>query len=124
MEAKAISRYIRQSPRKVRQVADLVRGKDIESALDQLHFSNKKASESVEKTVRSAISNLMSLEGGAGINPEDLYLKEIYIDAGATVKRFRAGSMGRASVIRKRSSHISVVVAEKKDNVSQNKRKK
>jgi len=124
MEAKAISRHIKQSPRKVRMVADLVRGKDVETALNQLHFSNKKASEWVEKTVRSAVSNLMTLEGGAGVSPEDLFVKTILVDAGATVKRFRAGSMGRASIIRKRSSHISVTVAEKKDKVGKNQKKK
>jgi len=124
MEAKAISRHIKQSPRKVRMVADLVRGKDVETVLNQLHFSNKRASEWVEKTVRSAVSNLMALEGGAGVNPEDLFVKTILVDAGATVKRFRAGSMGRASVIRKCSSHISVTVAEKKDKVGKNQKKK
>ncbi|MDD5765482.1 MAG: 50S ribosomal protein L22 [Candidatus Marinimicrobia bacterium] len=124
MEAKAISRHIKQSPRKVRMVADLVRGKDVETALNQLHFSNKKASEWIEKTVRSAVSNLMTLEGGAGVSPEDLFVKTILVDAGATVKRFRAGSMGRASIIRKRSSHISVTIAEKKDKVGKNQKKK
>jgi large subunit ribosomal protein L22 len=105
-------------------VADLVRGKDVETALNQLHFSNKKAAEWIEKTVRSAVSNLMTLEGGAGVSPEDLFVKTILVDAGATVKRFRAGSMGRASIIRKRSSHISVTIAEKKDKVGKNQKKK
>lgn len=115
MEAKAIHRYVRQSARKVRLVADLVRGKDIETALNLLHFNNKKASEPIEKVVRSAVSNLMNSEGGSGLSPEDMYLKTIYVDGGAMVKRFRAGSMGRASIIRRRLCHVTVVVAEKEN---------
>ena len=122
MEARAISRYNRQSSRKVRQAADLVRGKDIETSLNILHFSSKKSSFSVEKTVRSAVSNLLNSEGGSGINPEDLYIKTIFVDEGNTTRRYRARAMGRASIIRRRTSHISVVVAEKKDRIS-NKRK-
>ncbi len=118
MEARAISKYNRQSSRKVRQVADLVRGKDVEIALNTLHFSSKKASLSVEKTVRSAVSNLLNSEGGTGINPEDLYIKTIFVDEGTTARRFRAGAMGRASIIRRRTSHISVVIAEKNAKVS------
>ena len=119
MEAKAIQRYVRQSARKVRLVADLVRGKDIETVLNLLHFNNKKASEAVEKVIRSAVSNLMNSEGGAGLSPENMYLKTIYVDGGATAKRFRAGSMGRASIIRRRSCHITVVVAEKENKAKQ-----
>ncbi|MBN2601458.1 MAG: 50S ribosomal protein L22 [Candidatus Marinimicrobia bacterium] len=119
MEAKAISRHVRQSARKVRLVADMVRGKNIEFALNALHFSNKKASETVEKTIRSAVSNLMNLEGGSGIEPEDLFVKTIFVDEAGIARRFRAGSMGRASIIRKRSSHLTVIVAEK-----ENKKKK
>ncbi|MBU0712406.1 50S ribosomal protein L22 [bacterium] len=119
MEAKAISRHVRQSARKVRLVADMVREKNIEFALNALHFSNKKASETVEKTIRSAVSNLMNLEGGSGVEPEDLFVKTIFVDEAGIARRFRAGSMGRASIIRKRSSHLTVIVAEK-----ENKKKK
>jgi large subunit ribosomal protein L22 len=113
MEAKAISKYVRQSARKVRLVADMVRGKDVETALNVLHFNNKKASQAVEKAIRSAVSNLMNMEGGANIEPEDLWVKTIYIDEGVTAKRWRAGSMWRATLIRKRSCHLTVIVAEK-----------
>ncbi|MCD6206234.1 MAG: 50S ribosomal protein L22 [Candidatus Marinimicrobia bacterium] len=115
MEAKAISRHVRQSARKVRLVADMVRGKDLEFALNALHFSNKKASLTVEKTIRSAVSNLMNQEGGSGIEPEDMYIKTIFVDEAGIARRWRAGSMGRASIIRKRSCHITVVVAEKEN---------
>ena len=115
MEAKAISRHVRQSARKVRLVADMVRGKDLEFALNALHFSNKKASVTVEKAVRSAVSNLMNLEGGAGVEPEDLYIKTIFVGEAGIARRWRAGAMGRASIIRKRSCHLTVVVAEKQN---------
>ncbi|OQC45186.1 MAG: 50S ribosomal protein L22 [Candidatus Marinimicrobia bacterium ADurb.Bin030] len=115
MEAKAVHRYVRQSARKVRLVADLVRGKDVETALNLLHFNSKKASENVEKVVRSAVSNLLNSEGGSKLNPEDLYIKTIYVDGGSIAKRFRAGSLGRASIIRRRLCHITVVVAEKEN---------
>ncbi len=115
MEAKAISRHVRQSARKVRLVADMIRGKNLEYAINTLHFSNKKASVTVEKAVRSAVSNLMNLEGGSNIEPEELYVKTVYADEGGMAKRWRAGAMGRASVIRKRSCHLTVVVAEKED---------
>ncbi|HRS52174.1 MAG TPA: 50S ribosomal protein L22 [Candidatus Marinimicrobia bacterium] len=115
MEAKAVQRYVRQSARKVRQVADLVRGKDVETALNLLHFNSKKASETVEKVVRSAVSNLLNSEGGSKLNPEDLYIKTIYVDGGSIAKRFRAGSLGRASIIRRRLCHVTVVVAEKEN---------
>ncbi len=115
MEAKASSKNVRQSARKVRQVADLVRGKELERALNLLHFSNKKASEVVEKTIRSCVANLLNTDAGGHLEPEDLYLKTIYVNEGQTARRFRPRAMGRATIIRKRSSHISVEIAEKKD---------
>lgn len=115
MEAKAVNRYERQSARKVRLLADMVRGKDLEQALNALHFSSKKASVAVEKTIRSAVSNLMNQEGGSGIEPEDLYIKTIYVDEAGIARRWRAGAMGRASIIRRRSCHLTVVVAEKEN---------
>ena len=115
MEARARSKYIRQSPRKVRQIADLVRGKSIPEALNILHFSRKKASKFIEKTVRSAVSNLINSEGGSGVSPEDLFIKEIYVDPGPMWKRIRPAPMGRATFLGKRTSHLSVVVAEFED---------
>lgn len=115
MEAQAISRYVRQSARKVRLVADMIRGKEVETALNVLHFNNKKASQAVEKIVRSAVANLMNMEGGANIEPENLFVKTIYVNEGGITKRWRAGSMGRAALIRKRSCHLTVVVAEKEN---------
>jgi large subunit ribosomal protein L22 len=112
MEAKAVAKYIRMSPRKVRRVADLVRGKEVGEALNILHFTRKAASEPLEKTLRSAIANMLNLEGSSKVNPEELYVKEIRIDEGVTLRRFRAASMGRAVRIRKRTSHILIKVAQ------------
>jgi len=113
MEARAIGRYQHQSPRKIRMAADLIRGKDLEVALNLLHFSNKKSANLVEKVLRSAVANLLNTTAGASTNPEDLYVKSVWIDPGPMVKRYRAGSMGRANIIRRRQSHITVVVTEK-----------
>ncbi len=115
MEAKAIQRNIRQSARKVRQVCELIKGKDLDRALNALHFNNKKASIQVEKTVRSAVSNLLNTDEGGHLEPEELYIKTIFVDEGPTARRFRPRAMGRATIIRKRSSHLTVVVAEKND---------
>lgn len=112
MEAKAVAKYIRMSPRKIRRVADLVRGKQVGEALNILHFTRKAASEPLEKTLRSAIANMLNLEGSSKVDPEELYVKEVRIDEGVTLRRFRAASMGRAVRIRKRTSHILIKVAQ------------
>ncbi len=112
MEAKAIAKYIRMSPRKIRRVADLIRGKDVGEALNILHFTRKAASRPLEKTLRSAISNMLNVEGSSKVDPDELYIKEIRIDEGITLRRFRAASMGRAVRIRKRTSHITIKVAQ------------
>ncbi|MBN2279243.1 MAG: 50S ribosomal protein L22 [Candidatus Marinimicrobia bacterium] len=115
MEARAIQRNIRQSARKVRQVCDMIRGKKLEFALNTLHFSNKKASLQIEKTLRSAVSNLLNTDEGGHLEPEDLFIKSIFVNEGPTARRFRPTAMGRATIIRKRTSHLTVVVAEKDD---------
>lgn len=117
MEAKAIAKYIRMSPRKVRRVADLIRGKNVGEALNILHFTRKDASMPLEKTLRSAISNMLNIEGSSRVDPDDLYIKELRVDEGVTLRRFRAASMGRAVRIRKRTSHITIKVAELAEEV-------
>ncbi len=112
MEARAVAKYIRMSPRKVRRVADLIRGKNVGEAINILHFTRKAASVPVEKVLRSAVSNMLNIEESSKVDPDELYVKEIRVDEGVTLKRFRAASMGRAVRIRKRTSHISVIVAE------------
>jgi large subunit ribosomal protein L22 len=109
MEARAISRHVRVTPRKVRLVIDLIRGRNVEEAYALLQYTNKAAAMPVLKTLRSAVSNAMQAEGGHG--PEDLVVKEVFADEGPTWKRIRPRAMGRAYRVRKRTSHITVVVS-------------
>ena len=110
MEAKAVAKYVRMSPIKLKPVTDLVRGKDLAEALTILRFTPGKGAELVEKVVRSAAANA---ENNFDINVDDLYIAEIYANQGPTMKRGRPGSQGRASIILKRSSHIGVTLKER-----------
>jgi large subunit ribosomal protein L22 len=99
----------RQSPRKVRLVVDAVRGKQVNAALTTLTFMPKKASKAVKKLVESAIANASH---NFNLNPETLFVKEITVDQGPILKRWRARARGRAASIHKHTSHIKVVLAE------------
>ena len=110
MEARATLRYNRQSARKVRKVLNRIRGSRVNSAIDYLHFSSEKASIAVEKTIRSAIANLMQVEGSSDLNPDKFKIKEAYANQGPVMKRFRAASMGRASRLRRPSSHLTIII--------------
>lgn len=110
MEAVAKSKYLRMSPRKVRQVLDIVRGMDVEEALNTLHFTRKTAAEAISKTINAAFHNLGNIEEGERIEMENVIIKEAFVDSGPTLKRFRPMSMGRAGRIRKRTAHITIVV--------------
>tara|TARA_B100000424_G_scaffold184394_1_gene142981 strand:- start:1441 stop:1782 length:342 start_codon:yes stop_codon:yes gene_type:complete len=110
MEARATSRYNRQSARKIRKVLNRVRGSNVDSAIDYLHFSPEKASVVIEKTIRSAIANLLQVEGNNDLDIKTLKIKEAYADQGPVMKRFRAASMGRASRLRRPSSHLTIVL--------------
>lgn len=110
MMAKAVARYVRISPRKVRQVVDLVRGKSVGEALAILKFTPKRASGPVAKVIRSAVANA---EHNYDLNRDNLVIAAAYVDQGPTWKRYRPRAYGRANVIRKRTSHITVVVKEK-----------
>ena len=114
MEAKAIARHIHQSPRKIRKTLDNVRGLKVGDALNQLHFSPEKAASVIETTLRSAVSNLMSENEELNIDPEGLGIKEAFVDGGPVMKRFRAASMGRASRLRRPTSHVTIVVTDEK----------
>lgn len=111
MEAKAISRYVRIAPRKMCLVADLVRGKRVNDALNILHFSPKRSSLVIEKTIRSALANLMDKEDARSINVDDAVIREIRVNQGPTWKRFKPRAMGRATRIRKRTSHLYVTLS-------------
>ncbi|RMF60761.1 MAG: 50S ribosomal protein L22 [Calditrichaeota bacterium] len=113
MEAVARSKYVRMSPFKVRRVVNLIKGKNVEDALNILHFSPKRASKTLEKTLRSAVANFFLNEEAAHISPHDIYVKKVLVDEGPTLRRFRPMSMGRAGRIRRRTSHITIVVESK-----------
>jgi large subunit ribosomal protein L22 len=110
MEAQAVARYIRIAPRKVRIVLDLIRGKHVDEALSILKFTPKAASKILEKLVKSAAANA---ENNHDMNRDNLYIAKAYADQGPTLKRFRARAQGRAARIRKRTSHITIILMEK-----------
>lgn len=110
MEAKAIARYVRMSPQKVRLVIDLIRGKDVEEARQTLTFIRKAAALPVRKVLESAVANA---EQNKNIDKDILYVKKICVDQGPSLKRWRARAQGRAFSIRKRTSHITVVLDER-----------
>jgi large subunit ribosomal protein L22 len=111
MEARAINRYIGSSPRKMRLVVDLIRGKSVEEALTILHFSPKHAAKVAEKVLRSAISNLQNKQEGGRLDTHDVFIKEAYVDGGPSLKRLLPAPMGRAYRILKRSNHLTIVIA-------------
>ena len=109
MEAKAVAKYVKMSPSKLKPVCDLVRGKNLSEALTILKFTPGKGSQIVEKVVQSAAANA---ENNHEMNPDALYVAEISANKGPTMKRFMPGSQGRASIILKRTSHVGVTLKE------------
>lgn len=115
MQAKAIAREIKMSPRKVRLVVDQIRGKSVNEAYAILQFSKKAAADPVGKTLRSAVANAQNkaLDSGDVLDIDELRVATVFVDEGPTQNRWRAAAMGRASPLRKRTSHITVVVDTK-----------
>lgn len=111
-EAKAVARYIRISPRKVRLVVDLIRGKDVKEALAILKYTPQRASVPVAKVVKSAAANA---EHNYDMDSDSLVVAACYVDQGPIIKRWQPRAMGRADVLRHRTSHITVIVQEKKE---------
>lgn len=118
MEARAINRYIGTSPRKMRLVIDLIRGKAVEEALTILHFAPKHAAKTAEKVLRSAIANVQNKDEGGRVDTGTLFVKEAFVDGGPVVKRISPAPMGRAFRIRKRSNHITIVVSQRQGAVT------
>ncbi|MCK6263132.1 MULTISPECIES: 50S ribosomal protein L22 [Vibrio] len=110
MEALAKHNFARISPQKARLVADQIRGKSVDQALEILTFSNKKAAELIKKVLESAIANA---EHNEGADIDDLSVAKIFVDEGPIMKRIMPRAKGRADRILKRSSHISIVVADR-----------
>ncbi|MFD1363531.1 50S ribosomal protein L22 [Lentibacillus salinarum] len=112
MQAKAVAKSVRIAPRKVRLVADLIRGKEVGEAIAILRHTQRGASPVVEKVVNSAVANA---EHNYEMEPDNLVISGAFVDEGATLKRFRPRAQGRASQINKRTSHVTIVVSEKKE---------
>ncbi len=110
MQARAMARYIRVSPFKARQVADLIRGKDVREARAILRYTNKKASPLIAKVVNSAAANA---EHNLDMDTDALYVSEVFIDEGPSLKRMKPRAYGRGDMIKHRTSHITVVVKER-----------
>lgn len=110
MQAQAKLSYLRISPRKVRLVADLVRNRPAEEALKTLRFTSKAASRPLKKLIESAVANA---ENNHGLDIDALWVREIQVNEGPTLKRFRPRAQGRAFPIMKRTSHVSVVLEER-----------
>lgn len=113
MEARAIKRFVPTSPRKARLVIDLIRGRSVDEALNILHFSPKHAARTIEQTLRSAVANLANHEDAPRVEPGELVVKTIFVDGGPSAKRILPAPMGRAYRMRKRSHHLTIVVATK-----------
>jgi len=110
METRAVAKYIRISPQKARSVADAVRGKNVGEAYGILKFTPRKAARLIERVLASAVANA---ENNFDMDAGRLYVSQIFIDEGPTIKRFKPRAQGRADMIRKRTSHITVVVTER-----------
>jgi large subunit ribosomal protein L22 len=120
IEATAKAKFVRVSPRKMRLVVDLIRGRPVEDALVILQGTRKKASPMVEKLLRSAVANALFVGGdeekqssGPRVSVDELYVKKAFVDGGPVLKRFRPRPMGRANRIRKRTSHLTIVLGSK-----------
>ena len=110
MEAKAVAKYVRIAPRKVRVVMNLVRGKSVAEAFAILKFTPKVGADVIEKVLKSAVANA---ENNFDMNVDKLYISSAYVDQGPTLKRIHPRSRGQAFSILKRTSHVTVVVSEK-----------
>ena len=111
MEVRAILRHTRTAPRKARLVADLIRGKNVNDAMNILMFTRKKAANILQKLLKSALAN--AEENHKVLDVDDLFVKQIRVDGGVTWKRTRPRARGTANLIRKRTSHITLVLDEK-----------
>lgn len=109
MVAEAEARFVRSSPRKVRLVIDLIRGKNVSEALNLLRYTPKAAARIVTKLLSSAVANAAQ---APGVNTDELYVKEAWVNAGPTMKRVRPRAMGRAVLIRKRTCHVKIVLEQ------------
>jgi len=111
MESVALLKFARISPRKVRLVADTVRGKDVSEAIEMLKFMRKRSAPIISRLIWSAVNNAKEMK--SAVDPDQLFIKSITVDGGPTLRRWRPRAHGRATRIRKRTSHIRVVLDER-----------
>jgi len=121
MEAKALLKHVRISPRKARLVVDLIRGQNAEAALNILRFTPRHAARVVSKVLKSAVAN--AVVKGMG-DVDNLWVSRAFVDGGPMLKRIQPGPMGRAKPIRKHSSHITLVLSNEEMPVSSKKRRR
>jgi large subunit ribosomal protein L22 len=114
---RAVLRNVPTSPRKMRYVTELIRGQEVNKALDILKFSTKEASRKVEKLLLSAIANWQAKNEGVRLEESNLYIKEVQVDGGRILRRIRPAPQGRAYRIRKRSNHVTLVLGSRKQEV-------
>lgn len=112
MEAKAVEKYIRISPRKIKYVVDMIKSKPVEDAIDILSLTPKRAAVVVKKAIESAVANATE---NHKMKEEDLFILKILVNEGPTLKRFKPRARGRATRIRKRTAHLSVYVSDGKE---------
>ena len=119
MAGRATQRWVRQSARKMRLVIDEIRGRNVNDAYATLKFSKKRAAKQIEKVLRSAVANAEqdALRQNAAFDVDALYVKYAVVNEGPTLWRYRAAALGRASPIRKRTSHVEIHVAAKEEDV-------
>ncbi|NIO10568.1 MAG: 50S ribosomal protein L22 [Deltaproteobacteria bacterium] len=110
METRAVTKYLRVSPRKVRLVVDQIRGKEVDTALNILKFTPKRSAAMVSKVLRTAIANA---ENTQSVDVDRLYVKQVKVDEGGMWRRFMPRAQGRATRIRKRLSHITIIIDER-----------
>lgn len=117
----AVLRKSPSSPRKMRYVVDMIRGVEVNKALDILKYSNKEAAGSVEKLLLSAIANWQAKNEGARVEDSNLFVKEVFVDGGTMVKRMKTAPQGRAYRVRKRSNHVTVIIDSANNSATQTK---
>jgi len=114
---RAVLRNVPTSPRKMRLITDMIRGQEVNKALDMLKFSKKESSRRVEKLILSAIANWQAKNEGIRLEDSNLYVKEVQVDGGRILRRIQTAPQGRAYRIRKRSNHITLVLGSRKQEV-------
>jgi large subunit ribosomal protein L22 len=112
MEARAVTRFVHLSPMRARLVADLIRGKRVDVALQILDGTPRRAAGVIKKTLESAVANVVNREGGAHLDTDHLFVKRALVDGGPMMKRFMPRAHGRATRIRKRLAHVTIVVGD------------